>query len=327
MTTALQPESKTQLSPIQKKAAGVRDLLARAKDQIAMALPRHLTPERMMRVTMTAVQRSPALLDCDPLSLIGAVVQASQLGLEPDGVLGHAYLVPFNNRKTGRKEVQLIPGYKGLVELTRRSGQISTINAYCVYAEDTFDFSYGLDPKLVHVPSDKDDPGQIIAAYAVAKLRDGGVQFEVMWRKQIDKIRSGSKAANDGPWVTHYDEMAKKTVLRRLCKLLPVSVELQRAVALDEHAEAGVPQHLNTSVDFGTINLPEPTGKLDALTERLAGPANGHSEQEQQSQTVDAEASAVEGETPSQPAPPAPPTTTIGRPLAKCLPSALRSRT
>ena len=268
-------QPNTQLSPVQKKAAGIRDLLAKARDQIAVALPRHMTAERMVRVTMTAVQRTPALLDCEPLSLIGAIVQASQLGLEPDGVLGHAYLVPFNNHKTGRKEVQLIPGYKGLVELTRRSGQISTINAYCVYAEDQFDFAYGLHPKLSHVPSDKDDPGPMIAVYAVCRLRDGGVQFEVMWRKQIDRIRLGSKAKDNGPWVTHYDEMAKKTVLRRLCKLLPVSVELQRAVALYEHADAGVSQHMATAVDFGTLSLPEPASRLDELTNRITDQTNG----------------------------------------------------
>lgn len=229
---------------IKEKAATVRTLIERSKAQIQAALPRHLTAERMMRVCNTAVQKTPQLLDCEPRSLIGAIVQASQLGLEPDGTLGHAYLIPFNNRKSGKTECQFIPGYKGLIELARRSSQISTIYAQAVHANDEWDFSFGLDPRLTHKPTDG-DPGPLIAVYAVARLRDGGAQFEWMWKREVDAIRASSRAGNSGPWVTHYEEMAKKTALRRLCKLLPTSPELARAVALDEQAEASVPQQLD----------------------------------------------------------------------------------
>lgn len=242
---------------VREKVDGIRSLLDKSREQIAMALPKHMTSERMLRVTMTAVQRTPELLDCEPRSLIGAIVQASQLGLEPDGILGHAYLVPFRNKKTGQKEVQLIPGYKGLVDLSRRSGQISTIYARCVFAKDRYDFHYGLEPRLDHTPADLDDPGDVVAAYAVCRLRDGGVQFEWLWRREIDKIRAQSKASGSGPWVTHFEEMAKKTALRRLCKLLPVSVEVQRLVALGEHEEAGLSQGMASIVDL-------PVGRLDA---------------------------------------------------------------
>lgn len=235
---------------IKDKAANVRGLIEKSRGQIMAALPRHMTAERMIRVCNTAVQKTPELLDCDPRSLIGAIVQASQLGLEPDGTLGHAYLLPFNNRKTGKKECQFIPGYKGLIELTRRSGQISTIYAHCVYANDEFRYTLGLNPTLEHVPADG-EPGDLIAVYAVARLRDGGVQFEVLRKREVDAVRAQSRAGNHGPWVTHYPEMAKKTALRRLCKLLPVSPELARAVALDEQAEASVPQGLDTLVDMG----------------------------------------------------------------------------
>jgi recombination protein RecT len=228
---------------LKEKAATVRSLIEKSRGQIMAALPRHMTAERMIRVCNTAVQKTPQLLDCEPRSLIGAIVQASQLGLEPDGTLGHAYLIPFNNRKTGKVECQFIPGYKGLIELARRSSQISTIYAQVVHSNDEWDFAFGLEPRLTHTPTDG-EPGAMIAVYAVARLRDGGAQFEWLWKREVDAIRASSRAGNSGPWVTHYDEMAKKTALRRLCKLLPTSPELARAVSLDEQAEASVPQQL-----------------------------------------------------------------------------------
>lgn len=235
---------------IRERVMSVRSMIEQSKGQIALALPRHMTPERMIRVCNTAVQKTPALLDCEPRSLMGAIIQASQLGLEPDGTLGHAYLIPFNNRKTGKVECQFIPGYKGLIELARRSSQISTIYAHVVCENDEWDFSFGLEPTLTHRPTDG-EPGDPIAVYAVARLRDGGVQFEWMWKRQVEAIRGQSRAGNSGPWVTHWEEMAKKTALRRLCKLLPTSPELSRAVALDEAAEASVPQ------DLGLLAAPD----------------------------------------------------------------------
>lgn len=246
---------------LKDKVTNVRSLIERSKAQIQAALPRHLTAERMMRVCNTAIQRTPQLLDCEPRSLVGAIVQASQLGLEPDGTLGHAYLIPFNNRKTGKVECQFIPGYKGLIELARRSSQISTIYAQTVHANDEWEFAFGLDPKLTHVPTDG-DPGAMIAVYAVARLRDGGAQFEWLWKREVDSIRASSRAGNSGPWVTHYEEMAKKTALRRLCKLLPTSPELTRAVALDEQAEASVPQQLDVLADDEIVEVDSSTNEV-----------------------------------------------------------------
>lgn len=235
---------------IQDKVHDIRSMLIKSKDQIACALPRHMTADRMMRIAMTSVQRTPKLLDCKPVSLMAAVIQSAQLGLEPDGVLGHAYLVPYGD------QVQLIPGYRGLIDLARRSGQVSTIYAQCVYEHDEFDYAFGLDPKLVHRPSQDDEPGRVVYVYAVCVLRDGGKQFDVMSSAKVEKVRSQSRAANNGPWVTHWEEMAKKTVLRRLCKMLPVSIELQRAVALDELADAGIAQNL--TADLGIVEEPLP---------------------------------------------------------------------
>jgi recombination protein RecT len=230
------PGASTQIVPRVQRAASVRDMLVARKDEIARALPRHLHADRMLRVALTSIQRTPKLLECSPASLYGAILTAAQLGLEPDGVLGMAYLVPFKN------QCQLIVGYKGLVDLARRSGQLSTIYAKGVHAGDAFEYAFGLDPRLEHIPGETG--GELTHAYAVAVMRDGGKQFDVMTRADVESIRSRSRAGNEGPWVTDYEQMAQKTVLRRLCKLLPCSVELARAVALDERAEIGLPQHL-----------------------------------------------------------------------------------
>ena len=239
----MEPKKSTAIVPASEKANAVITMLEKARPQIARALPRHLTADRMLRICTTSIRRTPALLGCNQQSLLGAIMQAAQLGLEPDGVLGMAYLIPF------KEEVQLIVGFKGLIDLARRSGQLSTIYSRVVYQKDSFEYAYGLAERLEHIPSTEDDPGEMIAAYAVAKLKDGAQQFEVMTKREINAIRKRSRAAENGPWVTDEAEMWKKTTLRRLCKMLPASVELARAVALDERADLGLSQNLEDVVD------------------------------------------------------------------------------
>lgn len=251
-----------ELAPRSAKIATIRQLLDKSKQQIRLALPTHMSPDRMLRVAMTSVQKNPDLLDCSPESLMGAIIQSAQLGLEPDGVLGHAYLVPYG------KVCTFIPGYKGLLQLARRSGEISTILAEVVHSKDVFEFELGINPKLKHIPTDQEDEGEFIAAYAVAKLKDGGVQFVVMRKNAIEKIKKRSAAGTKGPWTSDYEEMCKKTVLRRLCKLLPCSVELERAVALDERAEIGLPQEIE--LDLPSENV-TPQSKLDAVMGTTSG--------------------------------------------------------
>lgn len=232
----------------------LRSLLEKAKPQIAMALPRHITADRMIRVALTSIQKTPKLLECDQISLLGCIVQAAQLGLEPDGITGFAYLVPFWNSAKKITEVQLIPGYKGLMNLARRSGEIGAIEARVVYQKDKFDFAFGLKPILVHVPYQNADSGSITHVYAIAHFKDGSMpQYDVMTLEDIDKIRNRSKAKTAGPWVTDFEEMAKKTVIRRLLKYAPTSVEVQSAIALDERAEAGIPQDLSAVVDVANL--------------------------------------------------------------------------
>ena len=236
--------------------------LQRYRSQIEAALPRHMTPDRMARIVTTEIRKVPQLLQCNPKSLFGAVIQAAQLGLEPGSALGHCYLIPYG------KDVNLIIGYRGMIELARRSGQIVSIEARCVYANDEFRFSFGLKPELHHVPA-SGDRGELTHVYAVAHLKGGGVQWEVMTKDEVDQIKAMSPAAKrkDSPWNTHFSEMARKTVIRRLFKYLPVSVEIQTAVTLDEQADAGVPQRNDTVIEGEFMDLgSEPVGEEQPKT-------------------------------------------------------------
>jgi recombination protein RecT len=222
----------------------IGQMLLKAKPQIASVLPKHMTFERLARIAMVECRKNPTLIECSTESLIGAVLQAAQLGLEPGGALGHCYLVPFKNRYTSRREVQLILGYRGMIDLARRSGQISTISANVVYENDSFSYQYGAHADLVHVPTLK-DRGAPVAVYAAATMKDGGFQFVVMSVEDVEKVRRESKQAEGETWREFWDEMAAKSCLRKLYKLLPVSIEVQRAVTLADQEQAGLPQQLD----------------------------------------------------------------------------------
>lgn len=252
-------------------------LLDQMKGEIARCLPKHLTPERMARIAMTELRKTPKLQECDPMSFIAAIMQASQLGLEP-GILGSCYLIPFNNNQTGKVECTFMPGYRGFLDLARRSGQIVSLVARAVYSNDEFSYEFGLKENLIHKPA-MNDRGELVAVYAVALLKDGGHQFDVMSKKDVDIIKNQSKSKNNGPWVTHYEEMAKKTVLRKLFKWLPCSVEMQKAVSLDELQEAGI-QNIKASaseefdIDFiegelGETPTEKPSRNHDNLMDKL----------------------------------------------------------
>lgn len=254
------------------------------KAQMALALPKHISPDRLARIALTEVRKIPKLAQCDQTSFLGAIMQCAALGLEPGGALGHCYLIPFENRRQNRTEVQFIVGYRGMIDLARRSGQIVSLEARAVYAKDHFKVRLGLDSSIEHEPDwEADDRGDLTFVYAVAKLRDGGVQFEVMSRKEIERVRNESQGYKtaarfakpgqepNSPWASHFEEMAKKTVIRRLFKYLPVSIEIQRAVGLDEQADAGVPQDNPLVIDgeFSHVeqqNLQDGGEQPDGLT-------------------------------------------------------------
>lgn len=208
--------------------------------QIAKALPQFLRPEYFLRLALTCAN-DRQILESDPTSVLEAFLEAAQCGLVLDGVLGHAYIVTFFSKRDNVRYAQLIPGYRGLMAMARRSGEIGKIEPRAVYQGDQFEFAFGLQPKLVHVPCPADKRGPLTHVYAIASYKDGTPpQYDVMTRSEVDAIRKRSPSARSerqSPWDTDYDPMALKTVIRRLCKYLPVSVELQRVISKDEAFE------------------------------------------------------------------------------------------
>lgn len=216
--------------------------------QIAKALPSVMTPERFARIAMTAVTQNQMLGACTPGSFIGALLTAAQLGLEPNTPLGQAYLIPFKNK--GVLEAQFQLGYRGLIELAHRSGDLKSIEAHIVYENDTFEYELGLEPKLRHIPAMK-NRGGIAWVYAIYKLQSGGQGFEAMSFDDIEAHKKKySKAATKGfsPWQTSWEEMAKKTVIKRVLKYAPLRTEFTRAVGDDEST-------LNFTADGDDYNI------------------------------------------------------------------------
>lgn len=205
------------------------------REQLQMALPPHVTVDKFLRVAITALQQSPSLLSMDRNSLFASVVSAAQLGLLPDSQLGEAYFVPFKGKVT------LVPGYRGLLKLARQ-GDIGFVEAEIICEHDRTTYVLGDDSHFESLVNWK-DRGPIVAVYAIAKYRDGSIASRVVMTKdQVDAIRARSQAANGPAWTDNYEEMAKKTALRRLSKLLPLSTTAASAFRLSElHEELSKP--------------------------------------------------------------------------------------
>lgn len=215
----------TAVAKTDEKPPTLAQLITRMQPEIAKALPGHMKPERMARLATTTLRQTPALARTTPESFLGALLTASQLGLEP-GPIGECYFVPFKN------VCQFIPGYRGLIKLARNSGQLVDIWAEIVYENDEFEYVLGLHRDLKHKPA-RSDRGKPVYVYAAAELKDGGRPFVVLTHAEVEAIRSRSMAAKNGPWVTDWAAMAKKTVVKQLAKWLPLSAEFNTAVALD----------------------------------------------------------------------------------------------
>ena len=278
------------------------------QNQMRMALPKNLTADRLTRIVMTEFRKNPTLQQCSPASFMASVLQAAQLGLEPGSALGQAYLVPFKAK--GKYECQLIVGYRGMISLSRRSGEILSINAYCVHAKDDFTYQLGLHPDIQHIPSSEADPGPVVFVYAVAQLRGGGVQFEVMSRAEIEAVRDQSQGWNSAvkykttglsPWTKHFDEMAKKTVVRKMFKYLPVSTEANYVMDAEDRIDRGeevTPQDVwdgiyaekgeSVGQEIG-VDVPEQIG-MEEPAEPLVNPLEG-----KQAEPVPTKAATVEG--------------------------------
>ena len=234
-------------------------MLEKYKPQIAEALPSHVKIDKLVRIISSQISQNPELGMADPTSLMSAVMRCSQLGLEPGAALSRIHLIPRNNRKKNIKEVSVIIGYQGLIELARRSGEITEIYAEAVYENDLYKVTFGLNRNLEHEPFDG-DRGKFKAVYAVAKYRDGGIHFITMSKHETEKIRTNPKYPNP-IWNDHYSEMAKKTAIRRLAKYLPLSTEkaeqFNTANMIDARIEIDESQNNNQILIDAKIPLPK----------------------------------------------------------------------
>lgn len=217
----------------------ITDLINQQRTEIARALPKHMDADRLARIALTTMKTTPQLLECTPQSLLGALMLSAQTGMEP-GPLGHAYLVPRRNK--GVMECTWILGYKGIIELARRSGQIVSIEAREVCEADEFDYQYGLDEQLVHKPFMGGERGPIVAFWGLAKFKDGGHYFLVMSKADVDAAMQRSDAGKRGygPWVSDYAAMGRKTVIRRMAPFLPLSSEQAAVIGQDESVHTTV---------------------------------------------------------------------------------------
>jgi len=247
--------------------------LEKMRSQIAAALPKHVKPEYFIRVVVTACNKTPKLYEAfvsDPQSFLGAVMECSQLGLVPDGILGMAYLVPFWNGRAKKLQTQVMIGYHGLMDLAYRSDKVEFIQAHTVREGDLFDYDLA-QMTIQHKPGALGARGTPTHYYAVARVK--GIPFPVfivMSRADAERHRDTfAKDPEKGPWHDHFDAMSEKTCVRGLCKWLPRSTEIQRAVALDTLAEAAIPQDLGAAA-IDTTAVEERASQLEQLTERLA---------------------------------------------------------
>lgn len=229
--------------------------LEKMKDQIKHAMPKHMSVDRMVRLCLTEVRSNPKLLTCQMESILACVMKAAQDGLEFG--TGQCYLVPYKRSRKNPDgtwhnwyEAVYQRGYQGIIQLIRRSGDLSTIDAAPVYENDEFEFERGFNPQLKHKPNLRGDRGALLCFFAAAILKDGSKQGEVMTIAEVEAIRARSQAKDNGPWVTDYNEMGKKTVLRRLSKLLPMALEISRLVREEDENEYGKDA---IDIDFGRV--------------------------------------------------------------------------
>jgi recombination protein RecT len=206
--------------------AEIRPAIEKMAPQFKAALPAHIPVERFVRTTLTAVQTNPELINADRRTLFASATRAAQMGLLPDGREGA--IVTFGGK------CQFMPMLGGVLKLVRNSGELASIDAQIVYKNDKFTYRPGIDLVPAHEPDWFGDRGDIVGVYAVAKMKDGAAYVEILSKKQVEQVRNVSRAKSSGPWVTWWDEMARKTAIRRLAKRLPLSTDLDGALAEDD---------------------------------------------------------------------------------------------
>lgn len=234
------------------------DLLEKHKDQIKKALPSNQDVNRIIRIITTALSRNADLLKCDPVTILACAIESAQLGLVVDSFLGEAFFVPFYSSKRQRYEAQLIIGYKGYKQLAYRSGMIKKLYADVVREGDHFEYEYGSNEKLLHIP-EKNIKAPIVGAYAYAITKDDGIHFVYLSKEEIEIYRAKSKSGEnrDNVWTLNYEAMAKKTAIRRLATFLPLSPLLERATAIENLYDEGISPELDKEYELEEINFEE----------------------------------------------------------------------
>ena len=230
-TTALPTKSE----PVKlTEDMNIADVIRAMEPEIKKALPSVITPERFTRMALSALNSNQQLLECTKMSFIAALMNAAQLGLEPNTPLGQAYLIPFKNKD--KVECKFIVGYKGILDLVYRNENVQTIQAQIVYENDIFSYELGLESKLYHKPA-LHDRGEMTAVYALYKLSNGGYGFEVLSKDDVvqhaTRFSQGMKSSYS-PWNTDFESMAKKTAIRKVLKFAPLKTESLRALETDE---------------------------------------------------------------------------------------------
>lgn len=262
MATSMVTQSSAPPPAIQSPAKDVRSLIMSDafQSQIKKAMPEAMSSDVLLRVAVTTIQKTPKLLECSRDSLMQCVLECAQMGLLPDGILGQAYMVPY------AKVATLQIGYRGILELARRSNQVKYVVGEAVYDCDQFKIRYAPERTILHVPDEDNEerglreegkylPKGFRGAYGLVRYKDDTIDFEYLPLHKIERIRSMSQAGSkaDGPWLQHFEEMAKKTGIRALGKRLPLSADDLRRIVADEYRESGLDIGYNVDARVGEI--------------------------------------------------------------------------
>lgn len=257
-------QGQTQMTVFQKNYSTIKGLLEKNGKAIEAVATRHLSVERLTKLALTEFRRTPQLVMCEPMTVVASLIQAAQIGLEPGGVLGRCYLVPFRNKKRGnREECQLIVGYKGMIELAYRSGKVESVEGDVVFDGDLWKARKGLNRVLEHERKARMG-ARITHAYSIVRMRNGGVLYDYMTVEEIEAARQLSPAGDSPAWRDFYPQMAIKTVIRRQFKFCPASTEVATAVSFEELGEAGFSPDEVIDVDLvggEPVAVPEPQGE------------------------------------------------------------------
>jgi len=247
------------MNDLVKQPTQLRDIVSRMKPQLALAIPTHLSADRMMRIALTAISNNPKLADSTPESFLGALMASTQLGLEPNTPMGQAYLIPYYNNKKRAMECQFQIGYKGMLDLCYRSKEFNVIQTGIIFENDFIEYEKGFETKLVHKPA-LTNQGDLVAYYALYKTTSGGRNLEIMSPEAVEAhAKKFSKSFSSGPWKNHFDEMAKKTVLKKVLKIAPQSADLRTVQALDMSTLKVNPVELASATEIDLLPEPMPS--------------------------------------------------------------------